>query len=400
MQKRIILSAIPALIIITSFVKMADNPPGRIYDESYKFTTLIDLKATPVKNQYGTSTCWSFATTSFIESELLRLGKGEYDLSEMFIVRYNYIERLRDNYIRMGKGNIGGGGNAHDWIKVFSKYGIVPEEYYTGLNYGSPIHDHTELQEFINAVAAVPLELGHESEQYYKIIDAVLDTYLGKVPDSFPYNGVMQNPKTFALSLGINPEDYVEITSFNHFPFYSRGLLDLPDNWARESFLNVPLNELIEIIDYSLKNGYTVNWDGDTSESGFTFSDGIAVNILVDPLKGDRKRKQTGTPPTYLPTDKVPSSSTPVAEMTVSQNSRQEAYETLSTTDDHGMHLTGIATDENGIKYYKTKNSWGAQRNSLGGYLYMSESYVRAKTIFIMVNKNGIPPDIRVKLGI
>ena len=369
MKNHILKILISALFIQPSFSQNADVQRSEA-EEALKFTTVINLKATPVRNQSRTGTCWSFATTSFIESELLRLGKGEYDLSEMFIVRYNYIDRIRDNYLRMGKGNIAEGSNPHDWIRVFTERGIVPDEQYTGLNYGSPTHNHGELQKFLSAVASVPIGLKNESEQYHKILDAVLDTYLGKVPESFTYKGVTYTPKTFAQNLGINTNDYFEITSFSHFPFYSRGILEIPDNWAMAGFYNVPLDELIEIIDYSLKNGYTVNWDGDTSEDGFTFAEGVAVN------PGN------------------------VSEVTVTQEIRQAGYENFSTTDDHGMHITGIVKDQNGTIYYRTKNSWGTERNSFGGYLNMSESYVRAKTLFIMVNKNGIPPEIRIKLGI
>jgi aminopeptidase C len=402
MKKQFLKVIIPALLTLPSFSGTAVVLPCSATEEGYKFTTVIDLKATPVRNQSRTGSCWSFATTSFIESELLRLGKGEYDLSEMFIVRYNYIDRLSDNFKRMGKGNIGEGGNAHDWIRVFNEYGIVPDELYTGLNYGSSAHDHTELQEFIKAVASVPADLGHESEQYHKIVDALLDIYLGKVPDSFSYLGVQYTPKTFASSLGINTDDYVEITSFKHFPFYSREILEIPDNWAMAKFYNVPLDELIEIIDYSLKNGYTVNWDGDTSEPGFTFSDGVAVNNLKTPDSRNAKtdRTRTGRSSQQSQSENTRLSSGPVPEVKVTQDIRQEGYVNHSTTDDHGMHLTGIVKDQNGNIYYKTKNSWGTEKNKSGGYLNMSESYVRAKTLFIMVNKNGIPPVIRTKLGI
>jgi len=368
----------------------------------YEFTTVVDLKATPVRNQSKTGTCWSFATTSFIESELLRVGKDEYDLSEMFIVRHNYVERLRDYFLRQGKGNIGEGGNAHDWIRMFTEYGVVPDEVYSGLNYGSPLHNHAELQKFISAVASVPLELQRESEQYYKIVDAVLDIYLGNVPDSFSFNGVTYTPKTFASSLGLNPDDYVEITSFKHLPFYSQEVLEIPDNWVMAKFFNVPLDQLIEIINYSLKNGFTVNWDGDTSEPGFIFADGVAVNPLTAQPGRDTKsdKPRSGRSPMQPQHESTGSSTGPAPEVIVTQYKRQAGYDNLATTDDHGMHITGIVTDQNGTTYYKTKNSWGKGRNAFGGYLNMSESYVRAKTIFIMVNKNGIPPSIRTKLGI
>ncbi len=400
MKKLITLVVISLIFVLPSFSQKKEKPSSSEAEESYKFTTVADLKATPVKNQSATGTCWSFATTSFIESELIRLGKGEYDLSEMYIVRQNYIDRLKDNYLRMGKGNIEEGSNAHDWMRVFTEYGIVPDETYTGLNYGSPTHNHSELQAFINAVAAVPVERRNESNQYHTIVNAVLDTYLGKFPESFTYKGATYTPKSFAASLGINPNDYVEITSFTHFPFYTQGIVEVPDNWAMARFYNVPLDELIEIIDYSFKNGYTVNWDGDVSESGFSHQNGYAViPANQSPDRGsmtDRQRLERSSQPGPV----VQPVQSPGPELKVTQEIRQAGYESFSTTDDHLMHLTGVVKDQNGTKYYKTKNSWGTDRNVFGGYLNMSESFVRAKTIFIMVHKNAVPPAIKTKLGI
>jgi aminopeptidase C len=334
--------------------------------EEIIFSPVVELKTTPVKNQARTSTCWSFATTSFFESELIRMGKGEYDLSEMFIVRYNYIDRLRDNYLRQGKGNTDEGGQSHDWIKIFSESGIVPDEVYPGINYGSPTHNHGELNGFLKAVAEVTVSQKNESEQYHQIVESILDTYLGKVPQNFTYKGVSYTPLTFAQSLGINPDDYIEITSLTHFPFYTEGVLEVPDNWRMKDFFNVPIDELIQIMDYALSHGYTVDWDGDTSEDGFTSRKGVAL---------------------------FPSSN-------VTQEMRQTMFENFTTTDDHMMHITGISKDQNGLKYYITKNSWGPESNKFGGYLNMSEQYFRAKTLFIMVNKNSIPPAIKTKLGL
>ena len=369
--------------------------------EGYIFTPVVDLKATSVKNQAATGTCWCFATTSFIESELLRMGKGEYDLSEMFVVRQNYIDRLKDNYLRRGEGNTGPGSLSHDFMRVFTEYGIVPDEIYPGLNYGSPAHNHSELQEFINAVAEVPVKRRNESKQYEEIVTSILDTYLGSYPASFTYKGAEYTPKTFAATLEINPADYVEITSFTHFPFYTQGILEVPDNWSMARFYNVPLDELIEIMDYSFNNGYTVNWDGDVSESGFSHTNGYA--ILPSIPSGDRGSQTDRARLERAPGQPSAAPSLPAVpgpEVSVTQELRQAGYENFTTTDDHLMHLTGIVKDQNGTKYYKTKNSWGTDRNAFGGYLNMSESYVRAKTLFIMVHKNAIPPAIRAKLGI
>jgi len=371
-------------------------------EEGYKFTTVVRHEATPVKNQARTGTCWCFATTSFIESELMRMGKGEYDLSEMFVVRYNYIDRLRDNYLRRGDGNLGPGSLSHDWMIVFSDYGITPDEAYSGLTGDTESHNHGELQSFISASAEIPVKRRNESEEYHQVVNSILDIYMGEVPASFTYKGQRYTPRTFAESLDINPDDYVEITSFNHFPFYSKGLLRIPDNWRQKRLYNVPIDELIEIMDYSLENGYTVNWDGDVSEKGFSHSNGVAINPDVsspEDLSGtDRARFEDMSPAKRL--EEVYKFEKPFPELDVTQEIRQEGYEKFVTTDDHLMHVTGIVKDQNGTKYYITKNSWGTARNRFGGYLNMSESYVKAKVIFIMVHKDAVPADIRQKLGI
>lgn len=370
--------------------------------DGYQFTPVVSVKATPVKNQASTGTCWCFATTSFIESELLRMGKGEYDLSEMYIVRYNYADRLRDNFQQHGKGNLGQGSVGHDWIVEFVKNGVVPDEVYTGLNYSLPNHSHGELNSFVNAIAAVPVQRNRESDQYLGIVDAVLDTYLGKVPVNFTYKGVGYTPKSFTASLGINPDDYVEITSFTLFPFYSQGVVPIPDNWRKMSYYNVPLDELISIMDYSLNNGYSVSWDGDVSEKGFSHGKGVAIIPELD--KTDQyspaDKARLGKMTREELTAEAYKFGRPFPEVKVTQESRQEGFDNKSTTDDHLMHLTGIVKDQNGTKYYVTKNSWGTERNPFGGYLNMSESYVRAKTIAIMVHKNAIPAEIKTKLGI
>lgn len=371
-------------------------------EEGYKFTPVVELKATSVKDQAGTSTCWCFGTTSFIESELLRRGKGEYDLSEMWIVRYNYVDRMKDNFILKGKGNLGEGGLAHDWIAEFVKNNIVPDETYTGLNYGTPRHNHGELNALVNAIAAVPVQRRRESDKYFELVDALLDTYLGKVPATFTYKGVGYTPKSFSASLGINPDDYVEITSFSYIPFYKPGLVPVEDNWRKVNFFNVPLDDMIAIMDYSLNNGYTVNWDGDVSEKGFAHGKGVA--IIPELEKVDEypatEKARLGKMTVAERAAEAYKFNKPFPDVKVTQEYREAGYDNKTTTDDHTMHITGISKDQNGSKYYITKNSWGPTSNSFGGYLNMSENYVRAKTIFFMVHKNAIPAEIKTKLGI
>lgn len=368
----------------------------------YQFTTVVSQKVTPVKNQAATGTCWCFATTSFMESELLRMGKGEYDLSEMYIVRQKYMNQLEDNYYRAGKGNINQGSLSHTWKNAFKQVGIVPEEAYHGINYGSDKHNHHELVQYMMAVANTAVKMKQRSPEYYKLIDNIFDTYLGKLPEKFSYKGKEYTPKSFAESLGLNMDDYVELTSFTHKPYYQMFSPEVPDNWEHERMYNLPLDEMIAVADHALNNGYTVCWDGDVSEKGFSFKNGVAINPEVKKVENfagtDRARFEKMDEKGRL--EEVYKFDQPYPEINVTPEVRQAGYAAFVTTDDHLMHLTGIAKDQNGTKYYITKNSWGTERNAFGGYLNMSESYVRAKTIYIMVHKDAIPTDIKKKLGI
>lgn len=372
------------------------------FAQGYQFKDVTRIAATPVKNQASTGTCWCFATVSFMESELLRMGKGTYDLSEMFIVRQKYMNQLQDNYIRKGRGNIGQGSLAHTFVNAFNQVGIVPEEVYKGINYDSDRHNHSEMVKYIKAIATTAVDMKKRSPEYYKIIDNLFDTYLGKLPEKFTYNGKEYTPKTFAASLGLNMDDYVEITSFTHHPYYKEFEVEVPDNWEHAKMYNLPLDEMMEVADYALTNGYTVCWDGDVSEKGFSFKNGVAINPEVkkvdDYSTTDRARFEKMDEKERL--EEVYKFERPFPEVNVTPEVRQAGYESFVTTDDHLMHLTGIAKDQNGTKYYITKNSWGTERNTFGGYLNMSESFVRAKTIFIMVHKDAIPKAIKSKLGI
>lgn len=371
-----------------------------VFGQGYQFTEVVKLPATPVKNQASTGTCWCFATVSFFESELLRMGKGEYDLSEMFLVRQKYMNQLQDNYLRRGKGNISQGSLSHTAMNAFKQVGIVPEEVYTGINYDSDRHNHSELARFVKAIADVAVDLKKRSPEYYKLIDNLFDTYLGSVPEKFTYQGKEYTPQSFAASLGLNMDDYIEITSFTHHPYYTKIEPEVPDNWEHELMYNLPLDELIETIDYSLNQGYTVCWDGDVSEKGFSFVNGVAINPEVskvdDYATTDRARFEQMKPEQRL--EEVYKFERPYPEIKVTPEIRQAGYESFVTTDDHLMHITGITKDQNGAVYYITKNSWGTDRNAYGGYLNMSDSFVRAKTIFIMVHKDAIPKAIKTKL--
>jgi len=357
-------------------------------ESNYKFTVVKEVGTTSVKDQFHSGTCWSYSTHSFIESELMRMGKGEIDLSDMYIVRCNYIEKAI-RYVRMmGKTNFGPGGEPHDVLNCIRKYGAIPQSAYAGnMPDGKPRHN--EMDEVLKSMldAALKLHEKHLSHNWLNAYTAALDAYLGAPPEKFEYNGKTYTPKTFAQYIGINPDDYVEITSFTHHPFYEKFVLEVPDNWAWETEYNVPLNELEQITDNALTNGYSVAWAADVSESYFSFKNGLAI---VPEKDWDKMRKG----------ERDSLFTNPGPEKTITQLFRQEAFDNLSTQDDHGMQLTGIVKDQNGKKYYIVKNSWGTEGNECGGYFYASQPYFQYKTIGVMVHKNAVPKDIAKKLKI
>ena len=389
-MKTFILSCMLAFSVSTAF------------GQGYQFTEVVTVPATPVKNQAATGTCWCFATTSFMESELLRMGKGTYDLSEMFIVRQKYMNQLQDNYLRRGNGNIGQGSLSHTFMNAYRQVGIVPEEVYTGINYDSERHNHSEMVRYMHAIADVAVKTKQRSPEYDKLIANLFDTYLGKLPEKFTYKGKEYTPKSFAESLGLSMDDYIELTSFTHHPYYVKFDVEVPDNWEHSLMYNLPLDEMMETVDYALTNGYTVCWDGDVSEKGFSFTNGVAINPEVKKVEDlsntDRARFEKLGEKERL--EEVFKFERPYPEIKVTPEVRQAGFESFVTTDDHLMHVTGITKDQNGTKYYITKNSWGTDRNKFGGYLNMSESFVRAKTIYVMVHKDAIPKAIKTKLGI
>lgn len=384
-----------AALLLATLPAVAQSTDG------YRFTTVVNQKVTPVKNQAATGTCWCFATTSFIEAELLRQGKGEYDLSEMYIVRQKYMNQLDDNYLRRGKGNISQGSLSPSWVTAFNQIGIVPEEAYTGINYDSPTHNHKELTTYMEAIAAEAIKMRHRSPEYFELINSLFDIYMGKLPESFTYKGKQYTPKSFAASLDIHTDDYVMLTSFTHRPYYREFEIEVPDNWEHARMYNLPLDELMAAAEHALRNGYTVLWDGDVSEKGFSFKNGVAINPETEQTE-DLKDTDFARWNKMDAQERLAEAykfAGPCPEVNVTPDIRQQGYEAFVTTDDHLMHLTGIATDQNGTRYYITKNSWGTARNDFGGYLNMSESYVRAKTIYIMVHKDALSKEMRQRIG-
>jgi bleomycin hydrolase len=370
----------------------------------YQFTPIIEITATPIKDQYKSGTCWAYSSLSFLESEMIRMGKPETDLSEMFVVWKCYSEKAQ-KYVRMhGSTNFGGGGAFHDATWVIRNFGMVPESAFSGLNMGEkkPVHGEMDqvLKSFVDGV--VKNEDKKLSPIWHNAFDDMLNNYLGKIPETFIYNGISYTPLSFASDfMKINPDDYVEIGSFTHHPYYEKFILEVPDNWLWDEIYNVPLNEMIEIIDHALENGYTVAWGADVSDKGFaTKNKGVAVVPEADTaeMKGTEltrweKLNEKDQQEELFKLDK------PGKEKVITQEIRQADFDNYSSTDDHGMHIIGTAKDQNGTLYYKVKNSWG-NYNDYDGYFYASKPYVALRTIDLMVHKDAVPKSIRVKLGI
>ena len=371
-------------------------------EEGFVFTTVKENPITSIKNQNRSSTCWSFSTLGFVESELLRLGKGEYDLAEMFVVHKTMQDRGA-NYVRYhGDSSFSPGGSFYDVMYCIKNYGIVPQEVMPGIMYGDTLPVHNELDAvasgYINAIAKG--KLSKLTPVWKNGLAAIYDTYLGKCPENFTYKGKEYTPKTFAESLGLNPDDYVSLTSYTHHPFYSQFAIEVPDNWLWGMSYNLPIDELAQVMSNAIDNGYTFAWASDVSERGFqTSQPGVAVVPTTDTkeMSGAEIAKWEAMPKGNQTPDAFRQGPAPEKEIT--QEMRQQEFDNYLTTDDHGMHVIGKAKDQNGTVYYIVKNSWN-QYNKFGGYFYASEPFMKYKTMNIIVHKNAIPKDIRKKLGI
>jgi len=336
----------------------------------FRFKVVKNNEATEVKSQDNTGTCWSYSASSFIESEILRKKGKNIDLSEMFVVRKIYLEKA-ESYLRYhGKANFSQGALAHDQLHAMKVYGLMPEEIYSGKINGKT-HNHTELEKelknYLDSVLAKEIIEPHWKEHF----ERVLDKHLGVCPALFTYENAMYSAQSFAATFGINTDDYIGFTSYTHHPFYTEFSLEIPDNFSRGNYFNLPIEQMMELMEYSINKGFTVEWDGDVSETGFSRKTGSAILLKKGELIGDT-----------LPTENVPT-----------QELRQVTFDSHETTDDHLMHITGMAIDQIGKRYYVTKNSWG-KSYGINGYVYMSENYVKLKTVSVFVHKDAIPPAI------
>ena len=372
-------------------------------EEGFVFTTVKENPITSIKNQNRSSTCWSFSALGFLESELLRMGKGEYDLSEMFVVHHTMTDRAR-NYVRYhGDSSFSPGGSFYDVMYCIKNYGIVPMDVYKGLNYGEANHAFGEIDDVLAGYVNAVIKNSNKklSTAWKKGFDGILDAYLGEEPEKFEYKGKEYTPRTFADEVvGLNMDDYVSLTSFTHHPFYSQFAIEVPDNWLWGMSYNLPIDELAQVMSNAIDNGYTFAWASDVSERGFqTSQPGVAVVPTTDTkeMSGAEIAKWEAMPKGNQTPDAFRQGPAPEKEIT--QEMRQQEFDNYLTTDDHGMHVIGKAKDQNGTVYYIVKNSWN-QYNKFGGYFYASEPFMKYKTMNIIVHKNAIPKDIRKKLGI
>lgn len=358
-------------------------------EANFVFTDVVDAEATSVKNQGSSGTCWSYSTNSFLESEMLRIGKEPVDLAEMFTVRNSYIEKA-EMYVRMhGNLNYGQGGALHDVTDMLKKYGALPQSVYSGLQYGTSRNNFGEMAGILKGFLenVITNENGELTPVWKDAFAKVVDAYLGEVPETFKYEGETYTAKSFAEKVvGLNADDYIEFTSWKDLPMGEKVFIPVPDNWSFGRAYNIPMEDMTKIADYALKNGFTIAWATDVSEKGFSWKNGVAyvpVKEYKEMTREERKTIFNGPKP----------------DREITPEMRQYDFDVYETTDDHGMQITGISEDQSGKKYYKVKNSWGVS-NDFGGYLYVSKPFFKFKTTSFMVHKDAIPRAIRKKLGI
>lgn len=356
-----------SLFIVFAFVSTF---AGFSQEEKEIFLIKKEIKHLPVISQGSTGTCWSFATTSFLESEIIRLGFPETDLSEMYFVNYGYKNKVQNYLMYHGNNNFGQGGLSHDVLNVVSEKGLISYDDFPGKKIDGK-YNHGKLAGSVKEEMTTINKKRRGEFDYAEIekIDAILEDHIGTIPENVQFDGKSVNPKELSESLKIIPDDYIELTSYSHHPYYKLFALEIPDNWAHATYYNLPIDELMEVMNYALNNNYSVSWDGDVSEKLFVHKNG----------KADLPEEQIGK---------------------VDQELRQETFLNRTTTDDHLMHIVGLSKDSDGRNCFYTKNSWGPESNQYGGYLHMTEDYVKLKTVGIMVHKDALPENIKTKLNL
>ena len=401
-MKKIIALAMLAVVATGANAKGKKQP--KVDPNKPVFTIVKENPITSVKDQNRSGTCWAYSTLSYFESEILKSTGKTYDLCESFVANKDYMDRAVQVVRYHGDMQFAQGGSAYDVYYVLKNYGICPEDAmpFPGSLYGDSLNNFNEffslLEPYVDGIATS--KASKISNQWKVGFQGILDAYLGECPENFTYEGKNYTPKSFASSLGLNMDDYVTITSYTHHPFYSQFVVEVQDNWRNPASYNLPMDEMMQIIDNAVMNGYTVAWGGDVSEPGFT-RDGLAYMIdgkKMQSLQGSDMARWLGLSAAKR-RNLIDSLGCNVPEVQATQEMRQERFDNWELTDDHGMLIYGIAKDQNGKEYYMVKNSWG-ETGKYKGTWYMTKTFIAANTMDYMVNKNAIPANIRKKMGI